>query len=118
MIGTHLIIDIDEIKNDKLLCDIEAVEKVLSTAALMCGATILSSRFHEFGEGCGITGVLVLSSSHFSIHTWPEFGYAALDVFMCGENNPMDCMEYLLKQFGTNTYKYKLLNRGMMLDEV
>jgi S-adenosylmethionine decarboxylase len=79
--GSHLIIDLWDARR---LGDLEHVDRVLRQAALDTGATILHGHFHHFGEGCGVSGVLVLAESHVSIHTWPERGYAALDIFVCG----------------------------------
>lgn len=79
--GTHLIIDLWDAGN---LSDTGHVDSVLRQAAADTGATILHGHFHHFGEGCGVSGVLVLAESHVSIHTWPERGYAALDIFVCG----------------------------------
>ena len=53
------------------------------------GATILHGHFHHFGPNSGVSGVLVLAESHVSIHTWPERDYAALDIFVCGDCNPI-----------------------------
>jgi S-adenosylmethionine decarboxylase len=79
--GSHLIIDLWDAHR---LSDLEHVDRVLRQAAADTGATILHGHFHHFGEGCGVSGVLVLAESHVSIHTWPERGYAALDIFVCG----------------------------------
>jgi S-adenosylmethionine decarboxylase len=79
--GSHLIIDLWDAHR---LGDLAHVDRVLRRAALDTGATILHGHFHHFGEGCGVSGVLVLAESHVSIHTWPERGYAALDIFVCG----------------------------------
>ena len=79
--GSHLIIDLWDARD---LGDTAHVDRVLRQAAQDTGATILHGHFHHFGEGCGVSGVLVLAESHVSIHTWPERGYAALDIFVCG----------------------------------
>lgn len=113
MVGKHLILDIHDVKNTKLLYDIVAIEKVLSEAAIMCGATILSAKFHEFGEGCGITGVLVLAESHISVHSWLETNFIAIDIFMCGKCNPMDSFDFIIKEFGSDNYKSTVFDRGV-----
>lgn len=71
-----------------LLTDAAAIERVLRDAALAAGATPVDARLHHFGPGLGVTGVLLLKESHISIHTWPEYGYAAVDIFMCGTARP------------------------------
>lgn len=64
--------------------DAAQLEGVMRRAAEAAGATVLGAHFHHFGEGFGVTGVLMLAESHISVHTWPERDYAAFDIFMCG----------------------------------
>ncbi|HCY63967.1 MAG TPA: adenosylmethionine decarboxylase [Oxalobacteraceae bacterium] len=85
--GTHLIADLHGVARGKL-CDAGAIDALLRQAAAAAGATIVYSHFHAFGPGQGITGVVLLAESHISIHTWPELGFAALDIFMCGQAEP------------------------------
>lgn len=85
--GMHLIADLHGIAR-KRLCDAGAIDAVLRQAAQAAGATIVYSHFHGFGPGQGVTGVVLLAESHISIHTWPERGFAALDIFMCGKAQP------------------------------
>lgn len=85
--GAHLIADLHGVARDKL-CDAGAIDALLRQAAVAAGATIVYSHFHAFGPGQGITGVVLLAESHISIHTWPELGFAALDIFMCGQAEP------------------------------
>ncbi|HEY8189157.1 MAG TPA: adenosylmethionine decarboxylase, partial [Micavibrio sp.] len=73
--------------------------EALRKSAEACGATVLDITLHSFGEGAGITGVAVLSESHISIHTWPEIGFAALDVFMCGTCDPRKAVPVLQEFF-------------------
>jgi len=80
-VGTHVLIDV---RGAKRLDEPAHLEAVLRRASDTAGATILQSHFHHFGENMGVTGVLMLAESHISIHTWPEFDFAALDIFMCG----------------------------------
>lgn len=114
MVGSHLILDLHEVSNEQLLYDIPYIETVLSQAAIMCGATILSTKFHEFGEGCGITGVIVLSESHVSIHTWRETSFAAIDIFMCGKCNPEDCIGFILDAFKPDIHNATIMKRGVV----
>ncbi|RJG04460.1 adenosylmethionine decarboxylase [Noviherbaspirillum sedimenti] len=85
--GTHLIADLHGIAREKL-CDGAALDRLMRQAAESAGATIVYSHFHAFGAGQGVTGVVLLAESHISIHTWPEIGFAALDIFMCGNAQP------------------------------
>ena len=63
-------------------------KQALIDAVKAAGATLLHIHLHTFSEGGGISGVAVLAESHISVHTWPEKGYAAFDVFMCGDAEP------------------------------
>lgn len=94
--GTHLIIDV---YGAERLDELEHVETALRKAVDEAGATLLHIHLHHFTPNGGISGVAVLAESHISIHTWPECGYAALDVFMCGETNPHATIEILREAF-------------------
>ena len=83
--GSHLIIDLWEAEG---LNDRDRIETALIDAVKAAGATLLHIHLHTFSEGGGISGVAVLAESHISVHTWPEKGYAAFDVFMCGDAEP------------------------------
>jgi S-adenosylmethionine decarboxylase len=85
--GTHVLADLSGIAAEKL-SDCALLEKLLRDAAEAAGAHILFSHFHVFGEGQGVTGVVLLAESHITIHTWPECGFAAADIFMCGAAQP------------------------------
>ncbi|MGI5873668.1 MAG: adenosylmethionine decarboxylase [Bacillota bacterium] len=78
-----------------LLNDVKVIEKKLTEAALAAGAEIREVAFHKFAPQ-GVSGVVIISESHLSIHTWPELGYAAVDVFTCGTTvNPWDACKFL-----------------------
>lgn len=94
--GTHLLIDFWGAHN---LGSEALVKKALRQAAEACGATVLDIRLHHFGEGAGVTGVAILSESHISIHTWPETGYVALDIFLCGKCDPHKALPVLKEAF-------------------
>jgi S-adenosylmethionine decarboxylase len=81
------------------LTDPKLIESILISAAEASSATILHSHFHQFGEGGGVSGVLVLAESHISIHTWPERDFAAIDVFMCGACDPRKAVAVLEEGF-------------------
>lgn len=85
--GLHLLADLNGIAAEKL-CNGEALEQLLRAAAEAAHAHVLHSHFHGFGEGQGVTGVVLLAESHITIHTWPECGFAAADIFMCGNARP------------------------------
>ena len=71
------------------ITDAPLMEKIFVNAAKASGATVISSDFHRF-DPQGVSGVVVISESHFAVHAWPEYGYAAVDLFTCGENIDFD----------------------------
>ena len=93
--GVHLIVDLHGAKG---LNDIDLIEETLRRCVTAAGATLLHIHLHHF-QPSGVSGVAVLAESHISIHTWPEAGYAALDVFMCGETNPRLAIDVLKEAF-------------------
>ena len=82
--GEHLHLDLYGC-DAHALASPQRIEECLREGALATRATILFGYFHHFGDGEGVTGVLILAESHVSIHTWPERGFAAVDVFVCGD---------------------------------
>ncbi|MES2258863.1 MAG: adenosylmethionine decarboxylase [Pseudomonadota bacterium] len=92
--GTHLLADLAGIAPDRL-SDCAAIERLLRAAAAAAGAHVLHSHFHGFGDGLGVTGVVLLAESHISIHTWPEDGFAAADIFMCGAARPQLALDII-----------------------
>jgi S-adenosylmethionine decarboxylase len=85
--GHHLIADLCDARR---LTDAAHIETCLIAAAKAAGATLLEVRLHSFGPGQGVTGVALLAESHISIHTWPEYGTACVDIFMCGHKHDLD----------------------------
>jgi S-adenosylmethionine decarboxylase len=97
-LGRHVLADLHGVQAD-VLSDPEAIQIVLLRAAEAAGATPLFAKFHHFGEGQGVTGVLLLQESHVSIHTWPEHGFAAVDAFMCGGCLPQVAVDLIVVAF-------------------
>ena len=107
--GIHLLIDIH---TDINLCDDTTIQECLLHAAKACKATVLGCSMHHFGEGWGVTGVLLLAESHMSIHTWPELRFAAVDIFMCGSCDPHQALPVLREFFNTDRMSVRALERG------
>lgn len=110
--GTHLIVDLVEASR---LDDIAHIDTVLRECVEVAGATLLHLHLHHFTPNGGVSGVAVLAESHISIHTWPEVGYAALDVFMCGDAKPELAIDVLRKAFAPSDIKVDNLRRGEAL---
>lgn len=112
--GQHLIIDLIDAER---LDDPEHIETSLIRAAEEAGATVLSSDFHIFTPNNGVSGVIVLSESHISIHTWPERNFAAVDVFMCGDAQPMKTIPALKRAFAPKQIGLQEIKRGLQPSE-
>lgn len=94
--GTHLIIDLWGCEG---IDDIDHIDATMRECVEETGATLLHIHLHHFTPNSGVSGVAVLAESHISIHSWPECGYAALDVFMCGDAEPHRAIEVLKRKF-------------------
>ena len=106
--GTHLII---EVVNGHGLDDEARIQQAFRDCVDDCGATLLHIHTHKFSPQ-GVSGVAVLAESHISVHTWPEIGYGAFDVFMCGDARPWRAVDVLSRAFGTADVRVKELKRG------
>ena len=99
-LGTHLLVDLRDCNIDAIR-DLEFVKDSLVQAAKAASATVVDVSFHEFNP-FGISGMVVIAESHLSIHTWPEYGYAAVDIFTCGDLiKPETAAAYLIERFGS-----------------
>lgn len=100
--------------NSNILNNLELIEKLMVEAAQKCGATVVGKKFHVFNP-YGVSGVVIISESHLAIHTWPEYGYAAIDLFTCGDScDPLIAYEYLKQGFCSNHSSYSELKRGLI----
>ncbi len=109
--GRHLLLDLSGI-DAAALRDAAGIEGLLRAAAELAGATLLGAHFHRFGEGAGVTGVVILQESHISIHTWPEHGFAALDIFMCGATRPEDAARRVIEELKPSRHELRTLERS------
>jgi len=114
-LGKHLILELWGC-DSKALDDQEGIERMLIDAVKACGATLICVKTHKFSPQ-GVTGVAVLAESHISIHTWPELGYAAIDVFTCGEHvNPEDAIPTIRSFLKPTNFEVIDIKRGNILD--
>ena len=111
--GTHLLV---ELWQGVGWTSLECVERVLRDAVKACGATLLEIRLHRFSPFEGISGVAIIQESHVSIHTWPEFGYAAVDLFMCGKVNPYNAIDVFKRAFKPKKVQIMEVKRGIFDD--
>jgi S-adenosylmethionine decarboxylase len=90
------------------------LEKLMIEASRILEVTVVQKVFHEFSP-YGLSGVLVLAESHFSIHTWPEYNCAAIDMFACGKMHWKEGLSFLAKEFGSSTENFIEIPRGVSL---
>ncbi|HAV20593.1 MAG: adenosylmethionine decarboxylase [Bacillota bacterium] len=112
ILGSHILIEAYDC-DPKVLDDVELVEEVMVDAALKAGAEIREVAFHKFSPQ-GVSGVVVISESHLSVHTWPEVGYAAVDVFTCGDTvDPIVAVDYIRDKFQARRALTSEVKRGI-----
>jgi S-adenosylmethionine decarboxylase len=117
LMGRHILAEIYGCDFD-ILNNQEKIEEIMVNAALEAGAEVREYVFHKFSPQ-GISGVVVISESHLTIHTWPELGYAAVDVFTCGDRvDPWDACNYLSSRFNAKQLKAEETTRGIFPDAV
>lgn len=111
VLGQHMLVEFYNC-NPETLDDVAGIEKHMNAAALACGATIVQSTFHRF-EPWGVSGVVVISESHLAIHTWPEYGYASVDLYTCGDEiQPDAAYEHLRIALEAELSETQFLRRG------
>ena len=112
-LGRHLLLELKDCDPD-LLDDLEFLKSSLSETAVQIGATVIGDSFHRFSPQ-GVSGVVIISESHLFIHTWPEYGYAAVDVFTCGETvDPTLAVKPLVEKLGSKSSSVMELKRGLL----
>ena len=109
--GQHVILDLYGIKHAQLT-DPKLIESMMLNVADELNATVLQSHLHHFGKDLGVTGVLLLAESHMSIHTWPEAGFAAIDIFMCGDKDMNQAIQLFIQAFAPTQHDVKIIQRG------
>lgn len=112
-LGRHVLAEFFDC-DPNILNNLELVEEYMTQAAVECGATVVQKCFHMFSPH-GVSGVVIISESHLAIHTWPELGYAAVDLFTCGEScDPKVAYSYLKRLFNAENSNFSELKRGMV----
>jgi S-adenosylmethionine decarboxylase len=115
-LGRHILAEFFNC-DPQILNDVEKVEQYMKRAAIECGATIVNSVFHIFNPH-GVSGVVVIAESHLAIHTWPEYSYAAVDVFTCGDSvDPWVATRTLQEYLGAESINSIELNRGELKNQ-
>lgn len=109
--GRHVISELWGCDFEKLN-DMEQIEQIFADAALKSGAEIREVAFHKFAPQ-GVSGVVIISESHLTIHSFPEHGYASIDVYTCGDMDPNIAANYIAEALGAKTRENIELPRGM-----
>lgn len=112
-LGRHLLVELHGCHPDSLK-KLDVVKDILVGAARACGATIVDVAFHEFNP-FGVSGVVVIAESHLAIHTWPEYRYAAVDIFTCGTViKPEQAAAYIASRFRCKNPSMVEMKRGLI----
>ena len=112
-LGQHVLLELYNIPLVSLN-DFTYIRQVLKAAVKVSGATFISEKWRKFSPS-GLTGILLLGESHLSIHTWPEFGYASLDMYTCGDKAfPTKAAQYIIDAFRPEQYYTINISRGLI----
>lgn len=111
-LGRQILVEFYNCNHD-LLKDSKFIEKAMVDACVLGKATVVTHTFHEFSP-FGVSGVVVIAESHVAIHTWPEYGYAAVDIFTCGETiEPWILFSHLKEELQSSHFSNMELKRGL-----
>ena len=112
-LGRHIVAEMS-LCDPEILTDLERVKEARVKAAVVANAEVREVAFHRFIPH-GVSGVVVISESHLSIHTWPEIGYAAVDIYTCGAHtDPMKALQFLSGEFQCKTMTTTTIERGLL----
>lgn len=112
-LGRHILVEYYNCDKD-LLKDHKIIEEYMREAAIRSKATIVTSCFHRFNPW-GVSGAVIIQESHLTIHTWPEYGYASVDLYTCGDTiNPWDAFDYLEDVLKAERSESTEIARGMV----
>ena len=112
-LGRHVLLELRDC-DPEILNDLDFLKRCLLDTAEQIGATVLGECFNQFSPQ-GVSGVVVISESHLCIHTWPEYGYAAVDVFTCGQTvDPIKAVKPIVERLGSKDSSFTELKRGVV----
>jgi len=110
--GIHVIAEFLGVNSEKI-SRVESIQEILDRVVSKSGLSVISSSFHQF-EPHGVSAVYLLSESHLSVHTWPEYGYVALDIFTCGADEPaLKAFNLLVEEFRPEIVEKKIIRRSL-----
>ena len=112
-LGKQLLLELKDCDKE-VLNDVGFLKGTLLTVASESGATVLGESFHRFNPQ-GVSGVVIIAESHLFIHTWPEYGYAAADIFTCGDSVQLEkAVEILIGELGSKNHSMVEMRRGIL----
>lgn len=115
VLGRHVLLEIKNCDPEKLMCE-KSLTKEMLHAASLAGAKVVSETFHTFSPW-GVSGVIIIQESHITIHTWPEYGYAAIDFFTCAADmNISGAVSHLKQALGAKESEMQVIQRGKDLE--
>jgi S-adenosylmethionine decarboxylase proenzyme len=117
-LGNHVLCEFYDCDKN-IIDDITSIEKILLSVADKCQSTVLKKSFHKFTPQ-GVSGIVLIEESHLSIHTWPEFMYAAVDIFTCSstiQEKMQNIADFLVKSINSQKFSVLLIKRGQIPDD-
>ena len=115
-LGKHLLLELKGCDKE-VLNDLSFLKSCLVTAAEEAGAEVLAVSFHQFNPH-GVSGAVIIAESHLFIHTWPEYGYAAADIFTCGDSVQTEkAAQILIEKLGAKSHSMLEIKRGILEHE-
>ena len=112
VLGNTLLAELIRCRNS-ILNEADVIEEIGRESARLAGATVLKSEKHQFTPQ-GVSVVVFIAESHIAIHTWPEYDYAAVDIFTCGEKvNPRLALDYIVQKLGAEVSRSLEIKRGL-----
>lgn len=113
-LGKHVIVELMDCDRQRL-SDCDFLRTALLSACRAAGATILGDQFHVFSPYNGVSGVIIIAESHLSVHTWPEYNYAAVDIFACGNSlRPYAAVDVMVEELRAKHHSVVELDRGVI----